>query len=1846
MSNSRKCHSKILLKTSWILLVCINHQLLAGATSDSLQQPDSLSHEQASGSQTLDADSVEARHSGPQLVENIQDLDSAASEHSGLISTNSHRIVATGWPSTSPMWPSIQIDESASASPAGANEPKLTLAEPFIYADEPRAADYSLLLTLNKTVQALLKNHTIPLAVNLSFEYYFNHDPKITLLPGIRVEVDRKQLKYLEPNGQTIKARVWMKFNEKLLVKSELTTSDAPNQQFDAPDWLKFSLVNRQSPSLVAIRRLKVEFSMDGQPEAPAVVIPVPTTTQPPPPTTTPLPATSSTTSAPSTPSPLLALTSPAPSAQPPPRLAASIGETPYEPPTTDAAVQQVQFQNDLPPEPSRTTPRRPHKGNQRLETQTPYQEANDSRLGFQNEASAQPDPTYTPEQEYGGYGSGASVDYAIEDALQSGNDSVLTSQIKPVERKRSSSWWPGKRRKKREDTADAEAMTTNQLTKTSEDQQPKSIVLTCFSSDQCDWKPYGSEPIQWSLARMPPSTDTVQSGYYYVSNRDSYGDATKMLRLSLNQTDTATVADQNADHCLELALYVTEKTYLKLFRLKRDLNADDSQWQKGSLLFTWAPTMATNSSHSGHPNRAHLPDSRLVAMESGQNGWTLETLCYGDFFADPKECGSGRCAFGFEMESTESILRGQQQPSLTLEGSYEVASESLAEERLVSSAEQVVGVALLKDHSVNIPFKPNKAKWLETWQREEVEPGDNWKFYPKLDYKMGSNNISLMNLYDDSHYLVQSEWLSVDYNLDFTATLAIELVNSTTQQILVPDANATSVQVQDDQNQMFENYQLFSLKMTSKLVDSNFNPIYTNNSTIDWLTRNTSTHLELGLPVSEHISAHRHGNLKDEHDDGLFKIVLEFILDCHWFNGDPESSARSNSTSYRLSLANVSLSDRCYPNPCQFGSCQQNGTGHDNWNCQCDERHRGRRCEFGRWCNLPHVTPWNPSQSNGKQVTLKTPTSAGQQQVRQGKLNIENVKRVSGKEFCERKLGLGYKCTEIDLPLNDNLYTDEDKTFTCTCQDDFYLSDDSRCKQAHLCNSVVCQSIGMVCDESKPFNRTQPCHCNERQDWYPDPLDPTNRCHRRQCHDKRRDCGFDAHVCLPTLPGEKPICKCGPKFTLKTDEKGAKSCQSTACILPTLNDCQQVCLPDNSNLQRPYTCDCYEGFTLDADGRTCKPARPSGPPQCRPVCHSETQICTDLGCKCKQGYVGEGEVIVQQQPSKNSQIQTNATGPINYVQFVRCLNVCSLTYAENKAKFEMIESVCPLGLCDTSNFRCRCSDPSSSALINTKYEPICANSTPVDHMDGADVRERTSPLCHLRRVCDAQSSSYKICKSQGAICVPDYTKAAMFDCICPPSTEKKFFGQGSSSEFTCEPKCSAKKYDCLRRQAVCKLVDKDQVRCDCLPGLMFDQHDQKCYLAKYSYSFNLIIVNRYYEPESRYHKSIEVQTNITEPGDQKTGPRLFEINAGSDHSNHLLEAPINEILPEYSHQAVVKPTLKSIFITDYNQCNITQVLPKTVIEDPYEHDIESFLDYIDQCNEKIHQNVRTYHLNSRLSEDLRQSLRQHLRDFTVTTNNTSCIEIDASGTYLNCTIYLQSNEPIPAATVDYVFNECDKNGQNESYCWIKPRLLLKKPSQPDPLSTPSNSSQLRNQLNFRQVIPCEIDNFCGLDALSVRHDDKTSLCSCKCPADIEVIDVKDLEPRQHEDDPTKVSVKEVCAPRNHCGANSTFCLNKPGSVCQYDIRLGSKCNCAYPSYEDSDGHCVEVVFSQLDNTLIIIIIMLGTALIVSIAINLAAVAKAKSVFGRSKQYPLNEFPTSRSTNRSTGIPNRAFTND
>lgn len=1953
--------------------------------------------------------------------------DSVAAEE-----TNSHKIIAAGWPSTSPMWPSIETAEQQAQE---ANWPEMI--EPFIFADKPRAIDYSLLLTINKNITDALKDHQKSIAVVLSFEYYFNYDAKITTAPpGIKIEIDRKQFKYLEPNVNNIAPRMWIKFNEQILVSDP--------QQFENHDWLKFSLVNRQSPSLVAIRKLKVQFTPSDSDGG-----------QPPPPMAQ---------------SPAIPLQQPNQ-----PQVQQNEIQNGQQPPLPQSD-QPLQSGGTLANQPTvydQQQPQLPPQVQQPPQQEVPLRQPApvEPNQGIQDQQAAgssmRSKKIKSPKQPVG----------EDEDQMTAASD-ALVSTIKPVKPKTTGSWLPsmptfgvvnpfGKRKRRKRQVA---APSGGDITSQQQQQpvpdaapppMPASIIFTCFHRNSCEWRSDRSEEIQWSSARMPASTSEVSKGYYYASSLSGMNSnptraqetssnddqpqvasmqVNNLLRLSLNQTEAARIKDQNSDQCIELAIYITERARLKLYRLSKGASATGGpsgniDWIKGNEILTWAPTMTmevrkneNGSNTTVSVVRSSLPKSRLPAMENGKNGWTYETLCYGDFFTNVKECGLGNCAFGFEMELDETLqsqllaARGGQQ--VATDAATATASSSIASnDPLINLIpEQVVGISIRNEFSVKpkpMRQQQGRLKWLKTWNRPEVSPEENWKFYPKLDVVITSDTVNLLNTYDESHYHLHSDWLSVNEHLEFTGSLTVEFnqtspINGTSPTPAPPVIDLPNGG--DNQQYLTVNGEpkVFALKLVTKLVDDKFNIIHTGNSTIEWSMRdNTSLAVfSIDMPITDYIKSARHGQLKDpsshsangiesnpigDEESSLFKIIIELIYDVKLTGASLpiDQYLSATNSEFKFNFVNVSLSDRCYPSPCQTGSCHQNGTGLEDWECKCDDgRHRGRRCEFGRWCEIPHVTPWvapavaagggltsgsggspgkdqqvssqqqqhtasqqlGPKSSIGvRRINVLTPPKSrnvvdstvvsggssgannnNSNNSRQPKLS-DSISRISGSDYCQRKLGSGSKCTEIDVPLNDNLYTEDEKTFSCSCQDDYYLSDDSKCKQAHPCNSIVCPSIGMICDEFKPFNRTQPCVCNEKQDWH---LDLTSKgqngvdkCIRRQCQDISRACGFEAHICLPTLPGEKPICKCGPNFALKTNEtSGAKYCQSTACILPTLNECQQICVPNNENLLRPYKCDCYPGYVIDPEDpkqSKCVPMKPE--PHCRPACNPETQNCTDFGCRCKQGYIGEGEVVVKH-ANKHPRGQTQNSTTIDYVQSVRCLNVCSLTYAENKREFEMIESVCPLGLCDPSTFQCKCYDSSSSALVNTKYEPIYAkipiatngaleestggasgsNVTTTAHSDDSTAlvpRQRISPLCHLRRVCESDSISYRICRSQGAICVPDYTKAAMFDCICPPSTEKRFYGRGSSSEFTCEPRCSSVKYECLRRQAQCRLVDKDSVRCDCLPGHMFDEHDHKCYLAKYSYSFNLILVNRYYEPESKFHRLEQVKfgdnSTIGPDVTQQTGSRLYEsingnanqVNNNNNNNNNLNRPDLSEVVPQF-HQAnannlntMSNSKTKSKFIVDYNQCNITQVIPKQIIEDPYEHDIESYLSYIDQCNEKIHQNMRTYHLNSKLAEDLRQSLRQHLRGFTVTTSNNTCLETDSTGMYLNCTVYLQSQESISAETVDFVLNNCDKNGQDNRFCWIKPRLLLKKDQQiifsnnQQVAVNKNNNGDKKHQqkINFKQVIPCEIDNFCGPDAYSVRLDDRSSLCSCKCPPDIEVVDVKDLERKLRQPldlstiggdggsehlvagklnpitsiDYQTVAVKEICAPRNHCGANSTFCLGKTGSVCHYDIRLGSKCQCVYPSYENDEGKCVEVTFSKLDDTLIILIIMLGTGLVVSIAINLFALAKSQKLFRQSKQYPLNEFPTTNSStihqqrsergiNRSTGVPNLGFDDD
>ncbi|KAJ7408453.1 WD repeat-containing protein 35 [Willisornis vidua] len=90
-------------------------------------------------------------------------------------------------------------------------------------------------------------------------------------------------------------------------------------------------------------------------------------------------------------------------------------------------------------------------------------------------------------------------------------------------------------------------------------------------------------------------------------------------------------------------------------------------------------------------------------------------------------------------------------------------------------------------------------------------------------------------------------------------------------------------------------------------------------------------------------------------------------------------------------------------------------------------------------------------------------------------------------------------------------------------------------------------------------------------------------------------------------------VCDCYEGYTLNPDKK---TCSAKDICAPGRHDCAQVCLSNDGS----YSCDCYEGYTLNPDKKTC-----SAVDMCAPGRHNCEQVCVrdDLSysCDCYQGY-------------------------------------------------------------------------------------------------------------------------------------------------------------------------------------------------------------------------------------------------------------------------------------------------------------------------------------------------------------------------------------------------------------------------------------------------------------------------------------------------------------------------------------------------------------------------------------------------------------------------------------------------
>ncbi|NXN07034.1 MATN3 protein, partial [Indicator maculatus] len=111
--------------------------------------------------------------------------------------------------------------------------------------------------------------------------------------------------------------------------------------------------------------------------------------------------------------------------------------------------------------------------------------------------------------------------------------------------------------------------------------------------------------------------------------------------------------------------------------------------------------------------------------------------------------------------------------------------------------------------------------------------------------------------------------------------------------------------------------------------------------------------------------------------------------------------------------------------------------------------------------------------------------------------------------------------------------------------------------------------------------------------------------------------CALGTHDCeqVCVRNGKSYLCDCYEGYTLNPDKR---TCSAVDMCEPGRHDCDHICVSNNGS----YVCECYEGYTLNPDKKTCsEPAMD----MCAPRRHDCGQICLSNGgsysCDCYKGY-------------------------------------------------------------------------------------------------------------------------------------------------------------------------------------------------------------------------------------------------------------------------------------------------------------------------------------------------------------------------------------------------------------------------------------------------------------------------------------------------------------------------------------------------------------------------------------------------------------------------------------------------
>uniref|UniRef100_A0A8V0XDJ9 Matrilin-3 n=1 Tax=Gallus gallus TaxID=9031 RepID=A0A8V0XDJ9_CHICK len=110
--------------------------------------------------------------------------------------------------------------------------------------------------------------------------------------------------------------------------------------------------------------------------------------------------------------------------------------------------------------------------------------------------------------------------------------------------------------------------------------------------------------------------------------------------------------------------------------------------------------------------------------------------------------------------------------------------------------------------------------------------------------------------------------------------------------------------------------------------------------------------------------------------------------------------------------------------------------------------------------------------------------------------------------------------------------------------------------------------------------------------------------------------CALGTHDCEQVCVSNDGsyLCDCYEGYTLNPDKR---TCSAVDVCAPGRHECDQICVSNNGS----YVCECFEGYTLNPDKKTC-----SAVDVCAPGRHDCEQVCVrdDLfyTCDCYQGYI------------------------------------------------------------------------------------------------------------------------------------------------------------------------------------------------------------------------------------------------------------------------------------------------------------------------------------------------------------------------------------------------------------------------------------------------------------------------------------------------------------------------------------------------------------------------------------------------------------------------------------------------